>query len=412
MVRYFYRVKNKAGQTSEGTIEAESESAAIEQLSGQGYFIIALSEQKLASPTTGKPVSTVIPATPARRVGVRELGIFTRQLADLINAGVTLVHALDIIRNQLKRVNPGFAEMINTWYQDIQGGMNFSQAIEKFKDYLPSVLPALVASGEASGNLDKTLRQAADLFEKEHELHSKVKGAMIYPSLVAIMGAVTVFVLLSFVIPKISSIFVEMGQALPFLTRILISVSNMFARLWWVIIIAIAGAIFSLRILLSNPQYKLLLDQWKLSFPLIKKLTQESELARFARILGMLFQSGVPILEAIEVTIPVLGTEVYKGELKTIQSEIKAGRSLTSTMANENLFPAFAKDMLKVGEESGKLDDSLIKVAESYERSLEYTLKILTDLLEPILILAVGAMIGLIVIGMLLPIFQLNLIIK
>jgi len=411
MPRYFYRVKNKAGQINEGVVETENESQAIERLSSQGFFILSLSEKKSSPDTLEKPQAAVSQAQDLKKVGFRDLSIFTRQLADLINAGVTLLHALDILKGQFK-TNPSFSLMISTWYQDIQSGVSFSQAMSKFKEYLPSVFPALVASGEASGNLDKTMRQAAELFEREHELRAKIKSAMIYPSLVASMGAVTVFVLLAFVIPKISSIFIEMGQSLPLLTSILISVSNMFARFWWLVIVVIVGLIFLVKTLVKDPQYKLAFDQWKLQIPLLKKITMETELARFSRILGMLLQSGVPILEAIEVTIPVLDTEVYRGKLKDMGLGIRGGRSLTSTMGEEQFFPQFATDMLKVGEESGKLDESLVRLAESYERSLEYTLKVLTELLEPILIMVVGLIIGLIVIGMLLPIFQLNLIIK
>ncbi|MCM8778936.1 MAG: type II secretion system F family protein [Candidatus Omnitrophica bacterium] len=413
MGSFFYRVKTKTGEIREGVLETESEAQAIETLSSQGYFILSLSEKKSLSPVAVKEPSVVTPSVTDsfHKVGIRDLSVFTRQLSDLINAGVTLLHALDILRNQLK-TNPNFSSIINVWYEDIQAGLSFSQSMGKFKDYLPSVLPALVASGEASGNLDRTMRQAAELFEKEYELRMKVKSAMIYPSLVATVGGITVFILLSFVIPKISSIFVEMGEALPLLTSILIRISNLFAQYWWMVILGFVGLIFFYKTLLKDPEYKLMFDQWKLRLPLIRKITLETELARFSRILGMLLHSGVPIIEAIEVTLPVLDTEVYRKELGEMKEKIKAGRALTASMEKEDLFPQFATDMVKVGEESGKLDESLVKVAESYEKSLEYTLKILTDLLEPILILIVGIMIGFIVIGMLLPIFQLNLIIK
>ncbi|MCM8765701.1 MAG: type II secretion system F family protein [Candidatus Omnitrophica bacterium] len=411
MANFFYRVKNKSGEIQEGTLESESEAHAIEILSGQGYFILSLSEKKSSAVAIKEPASvSALPET-FHKVGIRDLSVFTRQLADLINAGVTLLHALDILRNQLKS-NPNFFSIIHTWYEDIQAGLSFSQSMAKFKDYLPSVLPALVASGEASGNLDRTMRQAAELFEKEYELRMKVKSAMIYPSLVATVGGVTVFILLSFVIPKISSIFVEMGEALPLLTSILIRVSNLFSHYWWMVILAFVGLVFFYKTLIKDPEYKLMFDRTKLRLPLIRKITLETELARFSRILGMLLHSGVPIIEAIEVTVPVLDTEVYRRELREMMEKIKGGRALTASMEKEDLFPQFATDMIKVGEESGKLDESLVKVAEAYERSLEYTLKILTDLLEPILILIVGIMIGFIVIGMLLPIFQLNLIIK
>lgn len=412
MGNFFYRIKSKSGEIKEGTIEAENEAQAIEILSSQGFFILSLTEKKSSLLAVKEPLSEISKSPETfRKVGIKDLSVFTRQLADLINAGVTLLHALDILKNQLKN-NPNFFAIIHTWYEDIQAGLSFSQSMLKFKDYLPSILPALVASGEASGNLDRTMRQAAELFEKEYELRMKVKSAMIYPSLVATVGGITVFILLSFVIPKISSIFVEMGEALPLLTNILIRISNLFSHYWWMVILAFMGLIFFYKTLIKDPEYKLMLDQWKLRLPLIRKITLETELARFSRILGMLLHSGVPIIEAIEVTIPVLDTEVYRRELREMMEKIKGGRALTASMEKEDLFPQFATDMIKVGEESGKLDESLVKVAESYERSLEYTLKILTDLLEPILILIVGVMIGFIVIGMLLPIFQLNLIIK
>jgi type IV pilus assembly protein PilC len=404
MPKFAYRAKRIDGNIVKGDIEADTEALAIDKLSTQGYFVLSLSSD-------GTGTKGIHREIPHKRAKIKDLMTFTNQLSELINAGVPLLRGLEILKRQFGE-KKDFGIVVGEILADVQGGKSFSNAIEGYGAIFPAVLPALVASGEASGNLDMTLRQASALFEKEHELKSKVKMAMIYPSLVASMGGLTVFFLLSFVIPKISQVFMDFGAALPLPTRILLVVSAIFAKFWWLILGIIGGLFLYYRRMKSIPSQKEIIDNIKLKTPLIKKVVVIAELARFCRVLGMLLQSGVPILQAIDVTLPVLDTELFRKEIKNAQNEIKGGNSLSETISRSEWFPPFVTDILSVGEESGKLDESLLKLAGSYERQLEYVLKITTQLLEPLMILIVGGIVGLIVIGMMLPIFNLNLIIK
>lgn len=410
MVDFIYRAKDNLGNTKQGVIEAEDESSAIESLSTKDLNILSLTPK--SGPTTPSKPTTVREEESVKKVKLGELITFITRFADLMDAGVSLLHALNLLRRQMKEKS-SMRIIAHHLYKDVEGGVSFSKAWLKFKHAVPSILPPLIASGEGSGNLDTTLREAAKVFEKRKELINKVKMATIYPATVAVMGVVTVFVLLSFVVPKIGDLYKDLDQTLPLLTTMLLVISNAFAHYWWLIILFIVGLVFVIKNLLKNPEYRLTFDRWRLDIPVIKDLIKQTEIATFARTLGMMLKSGVPILEAIKSTAPVLNTEIYKREVKGMSSDIKGGKFLSKAMSrNEDLFPPFAIDICAVGEKGGKLDESLMKLADSYERRTEYTIKIMTQFLEPLLILTVGLMIGFIVISMLLPIFNISTIIE
>lgn len=408
MSKFTYRAKDNSGNLKQGVIEADNESTAIGKLSSQDLNILSLASKsdRKSSKTTPSRERSV------KKVKLGELITFITRFSDLMDAGVSLLHALDLLKRQMKE-NSNMKVISENLYKDVERGTSFSKAWKKFKHAVPSILPPLIAAGEGSGNLDTTLREAAKVFEKRKELISKIKMATVYPATIAVMGAITVFVLLSFVIPKIGTMYKDMQQTLPLMTSVMIKISNVFASYWWVIIILVIGLIFFIKNLLKNPEYKMKLDKWRLKIPLIKDLTIQSEVATFARTLGMMLSSGVPILEALESSAPVLSTEVYKKEIESMGSEVKGGDFLSKAMTrNRDLFPDFAIDILSVGEKGGKLDESLMKLADSYEGRTEYTIKMMTQFLEPLLILIVGVIIGFIVISMLLPIFQISTIVK
>jgi len=412
MVDYIYRARDNSGNTKRGVIEAEDESSAIEKLSSEDLNILSLMpKSSSATHETSTSVSFAKKHT-VKKVKLGELIAFITRFTDLLDAGVSLLHALDLLKGQMKKES-NMKIIVESLYRDVEGGVSFSKAWHKFEDVVPSILPPLIASGESSGNLDTTLREAAKVFEKRSDLVSKVKMATIYPATIAAMGAITVFVLLSFVVPKIGSMYKDMQQTLPLLTTILLNLSNFFAHYWWLVVFIVIGGIFLVKNLIKNPDYKIVFDGWKLKIPVIRDLTKQTEIAAFARTLGMMLSSGVPILEALKSTAPVLNTEIFKREINHVAEDVKEGKFLSKSLtANEKLFPAFAIDILSVGEKSGKLDESLMKLADSYEKRTEYTVKLMTQFLEPILILVVGLIIGFIVIAMLLPIFKISTIIE
>ncbi len=393
-----------SGEMQSGIIEAESDTEAVEILSRKGYYILSLTEDAAAVSQTKQY------SLSEKKVKTSDLVIFVTQLADLLDSGVPLLRALEILSKQFRGKSLG--RIMNEIANGIKGGSNFYTAIDKYKNIFPSILPALVKTGEMSGNLDRTLKEAGKLFQRDEELLTKIKTASIYPLMITIMGIITVFILLTFVIPKISQIFIDMGGVLPLPTRIILVVSGFFQKFWPFIIAGVISSVYFLKKARSDPEKKVYLDRILLKTPVVKKIIEESETLRFSRTLGILLQSGVPILQAMENTELVLNMEDFKRPMAEVRTLVKEGMSLSKALEKKELFSPLVQDIIAIGEEGGKLDESLINVANMHEKKLDYTLKIATQLIEPVLIMIIGFVVGMIVIGMLLPLFKLNEIIK
>lgn len=392
MVSFSYQARNQKGEFLEGKLEAESEHEVIEELTRRGLYIVSL---KLTE-------SSLI-----FKIKLKDLAQFTSRLSELISSGLPLLRALTLLENQFsgRELGKVIAEVVSK----VRDGASFSQSLANY-EYIPAILPALLASGEASGNLEFSLREASNIFEKELDLRQKVKSTMFYPVLVLILGILTVFFLLSFVIPKIAEIFQDLGQALPLITRLVVSFSNIFAKLWWMFIILGIIGYFSFKKYTKTGKGKILWEEFKLKLPLLKKVWLERELILFSRTLGMLIKAGVPLVKAVDLTASVLGSERYKLKMEKLSEDLKEGISLSKGI--KDFLPESVVDIIAVGEESGNLDNALLKLAENYEKEFDYNLKILTQLLEPLMILFVGSIVGIIIISVLLPIFQLNILIR
>ncbi|NQT95065.1 MAG: type II secretion system F family protein [Candidatus Omnitrophica bacterium] len=257
--------------------------------------------------------------------------------------------------------------------------------------------------------LRDVLNNIADFLEKEEDVRSKIIAALAYPILMLIVGIATIFILMGFVIPKLADMFIEMGEVLPLPTRILIGFSG-FIQSYWIMLVIFAGAfIFFIVKSKSNAAFKKMIDKFKLRLPLAGTLMRDSELARFARTLSTLLKNGVPILYALEITSDVIENEVIKGETLKIHNDVKAGLSLAAAIKKSSSFPQFVVNMATIGEEGGILDKTLLKVARSYEIENDRKIKVLSSLIEPVIILLMGLVVGFIVISMLLPVFQISL---
>ncbi|MDP8234444.1 MAG: type II secretion system F family protein [Candidatus Saelkia tenebricola] len=403
-MKYHYKAKVMSGELQSGTIEAESDTEAVEILSRKGYYILSLTGNGVAD--SGKTTSFLS----GKKIKTSDLVIFVTQVADLLDAGISLLRALEILKRQFRGQRMG--EIIGDIANEVKGGANFHTAVNKYKDIFPLILPSLIRTGEMSGNLDRTLKEAGKLFQRDEELKMKVKTASIYPLMITIMGIITVFVLLSFVIPKISQVFLDMGGVLPLPTQILLVISGVFCRFWPFIITGVILGVYFFKKVQNDPEKKVYLDRIYLKIPVVKKVIEESETLRFSRTLGILLQSGVPILQAMENTESVLNMADLKKTMSEVRILVRDGMSLSRALEKKELFSSLVQDIISVGEEGGKLDESLINVADMHEKRLDYTLKIATQLIEPILILIIGFAIGVIVIAMLLPLFKLNLLIQ
>ncbi len=331
-----------------------------------------------------------------------------RQLSDLLEAGLTLFGALQIIRDQTE--NPHLREIVAGLGSHIREGTSFSEALAHHPKVFPPLFVSMVRSGEVGGLLPRVLARLADFGEEEEELAAKVRSAMAYPALIFFVGIGTIFILLTFVIPKLVSLFEEVGQALPLPTRILIGVSQVLASTWWLLLAIVIIGIFLIRQVAHSQQGRFVLDRIKLNLPVWGPLIRKVETARFARSLGMLLGHGVAILQAVEVVTQTMVNEELRRGVERIRGQLEGGTSLSQAMRDSQVFPPFVINMVAVGEESGTLDRSLLKIAEAYERQADRAMKLMASLIEPVMILVMGLIVGFIVISMLLPIFQIDLL--
>lgn len=427
MPMFVYSAKDSRRKLVGGTLEAGSEVEAVEKLGQMGYFPISLRQEGVsvsASAGSGSAGSSgsaasaaaaasavVVPAAaPAGRhtkVRRRDLTIFLRQLADLLDAGVTLLNALYVIGEQIEQ--PALRSVVAGIALQVREGKGFSDTLAEYPKVFSVLVVSMVRSGEVGGMLPAVLTRLADFSEAEEELTAKVRSAMAYPALILVVGISTVAVLLTLVVPKLVSLFEEVGQALPLPTRILIGMSQWLVTWWWLVLGLIVLGAGLLRRFARSPEGKFTLDRLKLHVPVWGTLIQKVETARFSQSLGVLLHHGVAILQAVDVVAHTTGNEVLKRALLQIGERLQGGISLSQGMRESQAFPLFVIQMVSVGEESGTVDRSLLKVAEAYEREADRTMKLMTSLIEPIMILTMGLIVGFIVVAMLLPIFQIDI---
>jgi len=397
---YRYRAKKGPQDIIEGRIEADSEREAVDKLSMMGYLPVQINEDK--EPL--KPLGVLVKQK--ARVKPSEITIFSRQLASLLRSGVPILNALNIIKEQ---ANPGLRSTLGGIYSAIKEGAAFSWALGQYPNLFSPLYIAIVRSGEDSGALPEALLRLSDYRAKQEEFVSRLRMAMAYPSLMAFVGIATVAFMFTFVIPRLTRIFVNMEQSLPIPTRILISISANLRDNWFWILLCVAVVVLLVRRQSKTKTGRSALSRIYLSLPVLGKLILKSELARFCRTLELLIRAGIPILKAIDVSIPVLGNEVISEQLMLSHKELEQGGSFGKSLKQSGLFPLFMTNLIIVGEESGKLDEALGEVANTFERETDEAARIAVNLLEPALILVIGLIVGFIVVAMLLPVFEINI---
>lgn len=401
MPNYQYKAKSGPGQIMEGTMTADSPNAVIAKLSEQGLFPISVEEESKVK----KGVSIK-----SGRIAQRDVSLFTRQLADLLEGGLTLYQALDTLVNQME--NKSFANIIGNIRDKVKEGNTLSESMRSYPKLFNLLYISMVLAGETGGMLDSVLQRIADFTEKDQELRSRVRSALTYPLFLGSFGIITIFVLVAFVVPKLTSIFTDFGQALPLPTKILIAASDFVTGWWWVMVIAIVAGIFMFRQQQKSVEGRIVLDKFKLKIPIVGKLIQISELARLSRTLSALFEGGVPVLKAIDIGTNTVLNEAIKRELIKVNEKISKGASIGMSLEEASYFPLFMVNMIKVGEKGGVIEKSLLKVADAYDKEVDRFTRMFTSLLEPIMIISLGLVVGFIVVSMLLPIFNINLVVR
>jgi type II secretion system protein F len=402
MARFTYEAKKSPREIVKGVLIADTKAAALQKITQMGYFLVSLHEEELSSPSAADAVFG--------RIALKDTANFTRQLSDLLESGITIVKTLDILYNQTPN------KKLKTIIMDIRdfcvGGSPLSDALARHPKVFPNLYVSMVRSGETGGALEKILKRLSDFSEKQLDIQTKIRTALAYPILMSFVGLATIIILMTFVIPKMMVMFADLGQTLPLPTQILLAISTIVKNFWWVLVIVLffAGAFFAK--IYATPEGRRSVDSIKLKAPIFGALEMKVELARFARTLATLLENGVPILESLKVTSETIDNAVIKQEIEKAYDAVREGSSLANGFFNSTVIPPSIINMISIGEESGHLERSLFKVAQSYERESDEAIKIMMSLLEPVMILTLGIVVGFIVIAMLLPIFEINFMMR
>lgn len=396
---YQYKARGSDGKIVSGLVEAPSEPVAARLLHDKQLFVITLQ-------ANGGSASIAGLLDRFQRVGFTDTVNFTRQLATMVVAGLSLPEALTILRAQT--TNKLFAEMMQEVEHQIVGGGTLADSLAKYPAYFPTTYIALVRAGESSGTLDQVLTRLADILESQREFKGKVSGAMIYPVIIMIGMTGVVFVMMTVVVPKLTDLYKDFNIDLPASTKLLMSISGFFVHYWWLMIITIVGlgALFSRW--KKTPEGELIVDTLVLKIPLFGELQKKIMLVEFTRTLGMLIASGIHILEGLRILKESLGNVVFRNAIGEISKKIEKGFPLGDTFSQYPVFPPIVSQMMKVGEETGKLDDTLTKLSRYFETESEHLVKGLTTAIEPIIMVVLGVGVGFIVISVITPIYNLT----
>jgi general secretion pathway protein F len=331
---------------------------------------------------------------------------FTRDLATLFGAGLPIDRALHILIDATENIR--FKPIIQSMLEDVQGGSYLSDAMAKHSRIFSQFYTNMVRAGEIGGVLDAVLGRLGDFLEENQDLIDYIRSAMIYPIFLVVVGGISIIILLTFVIPKFAVIFADLGQALPLSTRFLLGFSTLLRDYAWAIVLLIGALGYVGQRYLKSPHGRYRMDRLKLRLPVWRPVVQAIETARFTRTLGTLIQNGVPILKALMLVREVISNRVLADAVETIQDRVKEGEPLARPMAEGGYFPQLAVQMVMVGEETGKLDIMLLRIADSYDKRVRSLIKRLINLLEPVMILVMGLVVGFVVISMLMAIFSIN----
>ncbi len=405
MPQFSYRAKKGPKEIVDGVLEAESRHAAITRLTAQNLFPLRVEEKTATSGRDKSPFS--LSFSRGQKISGNDLAVWERQLADLLEAGLPLLRALEVLNAQTQ--HRGMHAVLSALIEDVKAGKPLSEAMGKFPKVFNPMTMSMVRAGEVGGILNNVLARLADFSEKDQETRGKIRAAMAYPLFLCMMGLVTIVVLMVFVIPKLLPVFDEIGQSLPLPTRILLAISFFCRDYGWVPAGFIVLAITAFRRQLRSAEGRKGFDRAKMNFPLLGPLVNKSEIGRFARTLAALLANGVPVLQSLKISSEGVGNVVLREELDKVFEDIARGQQLGECMKKSALFPPFAVNMIAVGEQGGQLERALDKVADAYEKDVDRSVKFTTSLLEPAMILLMGSLVGFIVMAMLLPIFSINL---
>lgn len=404
---FTYKVRDKQSKVLNGVLEAESQSAVSQKLRQMGYTVIAIAEKKEA-PTVEELLGRL---KFMQKVKSKDLAVFSRQFATMINAGLPITRCLSILAEQT--TNQYLAKVIQEVQQDVQAGQALSTALSKHTKAFSPMFVSMVRAGEASGVLDQILLRIADHLQADMELKGKIKSAMAYPTVMFGITIIITFVMITFIVPVFAEMFKDLGGDLPIATAFLLKLSQIMNSIYGVLLfVAIIGLIFAFKAFKKTEKGKFIWDRFKLKLPVFGTLVSKIALARFSRTLGTLIASGTPILNSLEIVSDSVGNAVISRAIDAAKGSIREGETISKPLGESNVFPPMVIQMISVGEETGALETMCGKIADFYEKEVGNAVEALTSMIEPLLIVFLGVIVGGILISLYLPMFQVVNMIK
>ncbi len=391
MPTFTYTARDVRGDLKSATIDAATRDDVMAQLRKQRLNVVKIDENVPKKKGGG-------------RVSMRDIVIFTRQFSTMINSGLPLVQALDILATQSE--NPALKEVTRQVVFDVESGNTVADALRKHPKAFTELYVNMVAAGEAGGILDTILMRLAVFMEKNDALVRKVKGAMIYPGVIMSVAGIAIVVLLIFVIPVFQNMFASVNMALPLPTRIVIGMSNFLKHYWWAVFGGLGAGVYFLKKYYATPAGKLSIDRLMLRAPVLGDVLRKSAVSRFTRTLGTLISSGVSILDGLEITAKTSGNRVIQDAIMESRASIAGGETISAPLKKSNVFPPMVISMISVGEQTGGLDEMLTKIADFYDEEVDAAVGGLLALMEPMMIVFLGVVVGGMVVAMYLPIFD------
>jgi type IV pilus assembly protein PilC len=393
-----YVVRDRTGKTVAGTLDAPDQRAVAAKLRELGYAPVTITQQRRSSLNKNLTIPGFGP-----KVGLKDLAVFSRQFSTMINSGLSLIRALNILTEQTD--NERLAEILGIVRTEIEGGRGLSESLADHDDF-PKLFVAMVKAGETAGMLDSVLLRVADTLEKDLELRRRIKSAMTYPVVVLIMAILLTIVMLVFIVPVFVGMFESLGGTLPLPTRVLLFVSSVIRRFWYVLLFVPIVGWQGFKYARKQPKIRRQLDAVKLKLPVFGSLFHKIALSRFTRNFGSLLRAGVPILSALEITSETVNNAIIGDAIGDVQAAVREGESVARPLTQHEVFPPMLVQMMAVGEETGAMDEMLVKISDFYDSEVTALTESLTAMLEPLMIGVLGAIVGSMVIALYMPMFK------
>jgi type IV pilus assembly protein PilC len=408
MPSYRYEVKNSSGQVQAGVLNAASMSAASEMLRAQQSYILSLAPADASRSKSS--FSSMLNFSMSSGPGLKDVSNFTNQLAVMIKAGISIRAALEGIAEQTE--NPKFKEIVTSLKKDVESGKSFSDALSKFPKTFSPLYINMVKASELSGSFGSMLERIVEYLNAQLETKQMVIGAMVYPCIILVMACGTTIFLLLFVVPQFVAIFKGKESILPAPTKVLLVLSGFMRGYWYAIILAAGASVWAFFTMIHTQWGRLWWDKTKLTIPLFKKMFRALYITRSLHTMGELVNAGVPMLDTLAITADISGNQLYRRMWRAVYASVKQGKKISHPLQKSPLLPRAVVQMISAGEESGKLGETLDNVSKYYNKELKATIKAVTSMIEPIMIMAMGGIVGFIAMSIILPIFKMSQLVK